>query len=250
VNIDHAARCEAYARRMAPHAAFAGPTAARIWGLPLPGPVERDPRLHVVVTGGKRAPRGEGVIGTRTSREIEIRTERGWRVVAPIEAWAGLAQVLSVDRLVEAGDRLLGLPEPYTDRAAIQAFLDGGGGRRGIVKLRAAFEWMRENAYSARETRTRMLLVRAGLGPSEPEPNGLIRLHDGGETRGDLVFRRERVVVEYEGEHHLTDPAQWAKDLVRYNDLALSGWLVIRLSKRMLDEEIVDRVAAALRSRD
>ena len=55
--------------------------------------------------------------------------------------------------------------------------------------------------------------------------------------------------MEYEGEHHLTDPVQWAKDLVRYNDLALSGWLVIRLSKHMSDGEIIARVAAALRTR-
>ncbi|MEI5583625.1 MULTISPECIES: hypothetical protein [unclassified Agromyces] len=56
-------------------------------------------------------------------------------------------------------------------------------------------------------------------------------------------------MVEYEGAHHLTDPVQWARDLERYDDLALSGWLVIRPSRKMRDDEIVGRVAAALRSR-
>lgn len=63
------------------------------------------------------------------------------------------------------------------------------------------------------------------------------------------MFRRERVVVEYEGEQHLIDAVQWAIDLQRYNDLALSGWLVIRLSKRMGDAEILARVRHALRLR-
>lgn len=247
--LDQATRCDAYAQLMPERLAFAGPTAARIWGLPLPLAIERDPRLHVVATDGGRAPRGAGIVGTRTRRKVETRIENGWRIVAPIEAWIGLASMLSVDQLVAAGDRLLGLPEPYATRAAIGGALERDHGRRGVVRLRHALDSMRENVYSARETRTRLVLVRAGVGSAEPEPNGTILLHHGGRTRGDLVFRQERVVVEYEGEHHLTDPVQWAKDLVRYNDLALSGWLVIRLSKHMSDGEIIARVAAALRTR-
>jgi hypothetical protein len=189
------------------------------------------------------------VAGHRTSRDVETTQLRGLRVVAPVDAWIGLAALISLDALVAAADRLLGLPSPLACRTDIESALDRYEGCRRAIVLRAASALIRDNVYSPRETRTRLLIMRAGLGCSEPEPNGVIELHHGGRTRGDLVFRRERLVVEYEGEQHLTDPVQWARDLERYNDLALSGWLVIRLSRKMRDDEIVARITLALRAR-
>jgi hypothetical protein len=242
-------RCHAYATRMPQHHAFSGPTAALLWGMPLPEEVRDDPRLHVTALDDDRAPRGRLVVGHRSSRRIETVMLRELHVVTPVEAWVGLSTVISLDALVAAGDRLLGLPAPLASRADVESGVARHEGRRGAARLRAATALVRENVYSPRETRTRLLIMRAGLGCSEPEPNGIIELHHGGRTRGDLVFRRECVVVEYEGEQHLTDPVQWAKDLERYNDLALSGWLVIRLSRKMRDDEILTRVALALRGR-
>lgn len=243
------ARCRAYAARMPRHHVFSGPTAALLWGIPLPATLESGSRLHVTALGDDRAPRGRLVAGRRTGREVATTWLRGLHVLTPVDAWLDLATMASLDALVAAGDRLLGLPAPLATRFEIEAGLTRYGGRRGAKRLRAAAAMLRADVYSARESRTRLLIMRAGLGCSEPEPNGIIELHHGGRTRGDLVFRRERLVVEYEGEHHLTDPVQWARDLERYNDLALSGWLVIRLSRRMRDDEIVARIAVGLRSR-
>lgn len=242
-------RCYAYATRMPAHHAFSGPTAALLWGIPLPAELRDDPRLHVTALDDDRAPRGRLVVGHRTSRRTETIMLRDLHVVSPVEAWVGVSTAISLDALVAAGDRLLGLPAPLADRAEIESGVARHEGRRGAKRLRAAAALLRENVYSPRETRTRLLIMRARLGCSEPEPNGIIELHHGGRTRGDLVFRRERIVVEYEGEHHLVDPVQWAKDLERYNDLALSGWLVIRLSRKMRDDEILARVALALSAR-
>jgi hypothetical protein len=242
------ARCRAYATRMPAQHAFTGPTAAQLWGLPLPMSMHEDPVLHVVDLGGRRAPRGRLVAGYRTSRSLESVTLHGVRVLSAAETWASLATTLTLDDLVAAGDRLLGLPVALATPAEIEEVVGDLGTLRGARRLREAAALIRPNVYSARETRTRLLITRANLGGSEPEPNGAIELHHGGVIRGDLVFRRERVVVEYEGEHHLTDPIQWARDLERYNDLALSGWLVIRLSRKMHDDQIVARVAAAFRS--
>lgn len=245
---DLESRCRAYASRMPRHHVFSGPTAAVLWGIPLPA-FAGVSRLHVTALHDGRAPRGRLVAGRRTGREVETTALRGLHVLAPVEVWLDLATMLSPDALVAAGDRLLGLPVPLASRPEIEAGLARYGSRRGATSLRHAVALLRDDVYSARETRTRLLIMRAGLGCSEPEPNGVIELHHGARTRGDLVFRRERLVVEYEGEHHLTDPVQWARDLERYNDLALSGWLVIRLSKRMRDEEIVARVALGLHAR-
>ena len=234
-------RCAAYAQRMPPTHAFCGATAAALWGLPLPLDLARDPRLHVLSLDGKRAPRGRGVVGHTSGGPVETRLLAGLRVVAPVDAWLGLGTLLTIDELVAAGDRLLGLPLALADADDLDEGLRRHAGQRGARSLRAARPLVRPHVYSARETRLRLLAVRAGF--PEPEPNGAIPLHTGRSTRGDLVFRAERVLLEYEGEHHLTDPVQWAKDLTRYNDLALSGWLVIRVSKHMRDADVL----AALR---
>ena len=242
-------RCRAYATRMPPTHAFTGPTAALLWALPIPIRLRDDPSLHVIDLAGRRAPRGRLVTGSRTSRPVDTTMLHGLRVLGPASTWASLAGMVSLDDLVAAGDRLLGLPVPLAEAADIDAVVEDWGARRGVRQLREAAALIRPDVFSPRETRTRLLIMRSGPPCSEPEPNGEITLHHGGRTRGDLVFRRESVVVEYEGEHHLTDPVQWARDLERYNDLALSGWLVIRLSRKMRDDEIVGRVAAALRYR-
>lgn len=40
--------------------------------------------------------------------------------------------------------------------------------------------------------------------------------------------------MEYEGEHHLTDPVQWGRDIERDDRLRGLGWTVLRFSKFQL----------------
>ncbi|WP_143231641.1 DUF559 domain-containing protein [Agromyces cerinus] len=166
-------------------------------------------------------------------------------MTSPADAWCELATTLSLDDLIAAGDRLLGLPRPLASLEQIDAAIVRHGRRRGATSLRAARAEMRANVYSRRETFVRLALVRAGL--PEPEPNAFIELRRGRRTRGDLVFRAYRVLVEYDGEQHLFDTAQWATDVARLNDLAEAGWRVIRITKQMSRAEIVARTERALR---
>lgn len=168
-------------------------------------------------------------------------------MTAPADAWCELADVLSLDDLIAAGERLLGLPRPLATTDQIDATIARHGRRRGATRLRLARAEMRANVYSRRETFVRLMLVRAGL--PEPEPNGLIVLRSGRRTRGDLVFRAYRVLVEYDGEQHLFDTAQWATDVSRLNDLAEADWRVIRITKQISRAEIVARTERALRDR-
>lgn len=240
-------RARAYARRMPPEHAFCGPTAAMLWGIPLPRALERDIRLHVIALDGGRAPRSRSVIGHTTTSDMHVRRHRGLSTVAPVPAWIGLSTLISLDDLVAAGDRLIGLPEPLATLAEIDCGLAAQVGRRGARALAVARRLIRADVFSARETALRLLVVRAGF--PEPEPNAPITLAKGRVIRGDLVFRDARVLLEYEGEHHRTDAAQWALDLERYNELALSGWLVIRISRRMSDHAVVAAVRRAFEAR-
>lgn len=75
-----------------------------------------------------------------------------------------------------------------------------------------------------------MCLVLAGL----PEPVCNVRI--GGAERAtarvDLALPEYGVVLEYEGDHHRSDRAQWEHDIRRYEDLTAAGFVVIRVTSR------------------
>jgi hypothetical protein len=82
------------------------------------------------------------------------------------------------------------------------------------------------------ETVLRLLIVRAGF--PEPEVNGPIYNEHGALiAHGDLVYRREKVVLEYEGSGHWT-PRQFVRDIQRLDDIMEDGWRVIRVDASLL----------------
>ena len=168
-------------------------------------------------------------------------------VLAPADSWCQLGSLLTIDELVQAGERLLGWPLPLCSFEELDAAIARFGSRRGAKKVRAARERMRAGSASPRETRLRELLIGAGL--PEPELNVTIPLIDGGSTPGDLVYAEYHVVVEYDGEQHREDPAQFGRDVDRLNALSLAGWVVVRIRKEMDDTTVIHLVTSALKSR-
>lgn len=96
--------------------------------------------------------------------------------------------------------------------------------RPGASQATAVLPWLRERAWSPKESELRAYVHAAGL--PKPEVNADVLALDG--TRlgiGDLWFPRWRVVAEYEGRQHAEDPLQFRKDIDRYagfrdNDVA------------------------------
>src|SRR5699024_1855798 len=108
-----------------------------------------------------------------------------------------------------------------------------------------AFELIRPGTDSPRETWLRLLLIRAGL----PEPRVNARISADGEIPerfGDLVYRRERVVVEYEGAHHSESRTSYLSDIRRFEQLA--DWRFVRVTQEDAADPdgIIRRVRAAL----
>ena len=54
-----------------------------------------------------------------------------------------------------------------------------------------------------------------------------------------------KIAVEYDGDHHRTDRAQFARDITRLEELADLGWTVIRVAAGTPTREILDRVRRA-----
>ena len=117
-------------------------------------------------------------------------------------------------------------------------------GVRGLVQLRDVVELMDGGAESPQETKTRLVLIEAGL----PKPHTQIRVHP---YRLDMGYDEFKVAVEYDGEQHWKDPAQHARDIDRLADLAALGWRIIRVSAEILryrPQVVIVRTCEALRA--
>ena len=91
-----------------------------------------------------------------------------------------------------------------------------GQGKQAASK---AILLVRQGAESRPETLLRLAIMDAGL--PEPEVNPDIRNASGRFVgRGDLVYQRWRVIVEYDGEQHRLSTKQFDRDVQRLENLS------------------------------
>lgn len=119
---------------------------------------------------------------------------------------------------------------------------------RGLRRLETALDLVDPGAQSPRETYVRLLLVEAGL--PRPQTQIAVRGGDGLPVAYlDLGWPEYMVAVEYDGDHHRTDRAQYVKDIRRLEMLERMGWLVIRVVTEDHPADILRRVRRALQAR-
>lgn len=127
--------------------------------------------------------------------------------------------------------------------ASVDALIGQHPGVRGLRQLRGVVALMDAGSESPQETRTRLVLVDAGL----PPPQTQIVVDD---WRVDMGWEEFKVGIEYDGVQHWTDPRQHQRDIDRLAELLARGWLIVRVSADMLRyhrDVIVSRTCAALR---
>lgn len=166
---------------------------------------------------------------------------RGVPLLSPARTFVDCGTLLSDRELVRVGDWMVhrGLASVPDLRAfTVMSHLDG------VRRARRAVERVREGVESPRETDLRLALVDRGL--PEPEVNTNIHADDGRFlARGDLVYRRQRVLVEYDGWHHERDAWQRQRDHLRREDLEAAGWTVIVVTSADMSD--LDAVARRVR---
>ena len=246
-------RCATYVPLLGPGQCFSHATAALIYGMPLPSRLIREPRLHVASTDDSERPRGRGIIGHELySEHVEIRLWRGLPTLSPADTWCYLAPTLAPDDLVAVGDFLVsGVPAdggrtpPFETHQSLEAAVRRHHGKRGIRSARLALPALRTGVDSRPETLMRLLIVQAGLpeplvNPGVPVDNGTAVLHP------DLAWPGWRIVLEYEGDGHRSDPRQFRADIRRRERFEAAGWRVIRVTA---DDLFVDTAAFLARVR-
>ncbi|HWR85674.1 MAG TPA: DUF559 domain-containing protein [Rhodoglobus sp.] len=232
-----------YAPRMLSGQFFTGVTAAALHGLP----VDRDTDVEVGVAPPRTPPRARGVRG-RQLGGIPLVLVRGLPVAEPVAAWLTCAH-LPLDELVVMGDALVRRKRPL----ATLEQLDRAGRRyrgRHARRILRALALIRPRTDSPRETRLRLLIIRAGL--PEPDVNAPIRdAHGRFLGFADLSYAEVRLIIEYEGEHHFAHPDQIRHDIDRIAAFERAGWRVIRAHRDHLREPstLLADIRAALSAR-
>jgi hypothetical protein len=211
--------------------AFSHLTAARLLGLPLPRRWAPTEPLDVMNITAAAKIRRAGCVGHRGLESRQTLQRKGLRIVSPADTWCDLAATgaMDLDELIIVGDAVVhyrrGIPLPQLAQAVSRR-----RGGRGSKLLAQALPQLRPRNNSPMETRARLLFLRGGL--PEPELNVVINDQSSGQwlADSDFVWRQQRVVAEFDGDHHRTDRQQWQNDVARRENLQDDGWAFVQLT--------------------
>ena len=191
-------------------------------------PILRVPHLHIRIQG-PRLSAGQNVTIHRMVPGATV----AWHGLVLSSLWEvllELALTLDHDEVVIAIDHLVGPAggRPGVDLARVRKEVAEFAGRRGHRALLAAVDDAREGVESPGETRTRLLLIRAGF--PEPTCNLPVRDPDSGQLRRiDAAYDRWRIGIEYDGDVH-RGRGEWRNEHARRDSLESIGWTLRRLT--------------------
>lgn len=224
-----------------------GPSALQVMGVALPESVEDWENCHILIPPGVSRPQQQRLIAHRCPTDPEVRHQvAGFPLLDPVEHWTQLRDA-SLDALVEVGDGLVRRSNPWTTMDHIESTLDRLRGRHGVRQARRASRHVRPGTDSLYETRTRLLVVRAGL--PEPVVNCLVYCPASGRTfHLDMGYPNEKVGLEFDGAVHVGNRRQMDIDANRRRLLQDAGWMIITITAAQLMDpaSIVRSVESAL----
>lgn len=195
-------------------------TALRLHGVDL----EPDGPLRFVSDHPHQVRRPEVVV-RRTAVSPASVEVHAIRALSPSDAFVSAARDLDLVSLVAAGDWLVRL-EQVSPADLVRAAAGASG--RGSRAARRAAGLVRERVDSVQETRLRLAIALAGL--PEPDVNLVVWARGRPVGRVDLLLWAYRTVIEYEGDQHRTDRAQWNRDIRRQEQIVRDGSRLVRVT--------------------
>jgi very-short-patch-repair endonuclease len=195
------------------------------------------------------------VVGDRSRRRPRLEVHRAADLCHADRTRVGRLPCSAVARTVidlspGLDDREL---EPLLDRAlrsvtrtAMLSALARAHGRPGTGRVRALLDPARPSAdaWSKAEQRLLSLIRSSGL----PQPECNVPLGNSGRIP-DLLWRTERVIVEYDSWEFHSGPASFHGDRERHNELTARGYQVLHVTWRVLrdrPEQVLVWIARAL----
>ncbi len=173
----------------------------------------------------------------------EFQRIRGIRVTTPARTAFDLAGRYPLGKAVAAIDALARATRLNPADAELMAARHNG--HRNIKRVRRALALVDPGAESPQETWLRLLVIAAGY----PPPRTQIPVCGPyGELVGilDMGWEERKLALEYEGEHHRTNPRVFNNDITRHETMTTDlGWIVIRVTAEDTQGGILRRLGAA-----
>ncbi|MDP2712775.1 MAG: DUF559 domain-containing protein [Solirubrobacteraceae bacterium] len=192
--------------------------------------------------------RGRGIPGIRAHRcridPRDIWTRGNVRVTSPARTILDLAATMAAHdlrRLVRQAQA-----ERHVNVRALLEILSRSRGHRGAAKLRALIVDGPTPTRSVLEDHALELILHAGI--ERPEVNPKLSL-DGRSIEPDLLWRRQRLVVECDGRRWHGDPLAQRSDAARQAILEAHGHRVLRITWEQVvnhPQQTLARIRAAL----
>lgn len=186
------------------------------------------------------------VVRRETLSEGEIITVRGLRATSPVRTAFDLGRHLTRDMAVTRLDALMNAKPFAVEDVELIAKVHPG--RRWLTRLNSALPLVDGGAESPKETWLRLLFVDAGL--PTPTTQFVVRTESGRYVRRiDMVWEKFKVGAEYDGQQHLTERAQYAKDVWANRELRRLDWHLVHVIKEDRGRDVVADARAALKAR-
>lgn len=223
-----------------------GPTALQALSVALPHSIEDWQHVHLLIPNGRERPKRDGVIAHRTQHPVKPwRMFSGVPVLHPVDHWLQLPGA-TLDEMVQIGDGFLRRQQPLLSLADVETRLAQLAGTHRLPLARQAMKDVRPNTDSLYETKTRLVLVRAGL--PVPEVNHPVWCPSADITyHVDMGYPDSKIGVEYDGLVHVQNGQQMEIDADRRRNLQDAGWLIITVTASQLHhpENIIRSVETA-----
>jgi very-short-patch-repair endonuclease len=210
-----------------PTAVLSHQAAARLHGLRLPGHSEA---LHVIVTDSDRCRPGIHIHTTAALHPRERHRVQGLPATSIARTLVDLASLFRARQLAPLVDQAL----RKTSRAQLRQAVNRHSHRPGTPRLKALLDPARPSAdtWSKAEAKLLAAIRRAHL--PTPEANVAV-----GGYVADLLWREQRVIVEYDSEEYHSGPGVFHSDRTRHNDLSAgTQHEVLHVTKEHVNREI------------
>jgi hypothetical protein len=220
--VDHLTLCQAAALLLPAGAALSHRSAAMLYGANI---LARDQPVEATAAAGLRSQPGLRVARSRLD-QTDLLRRGGLPVTSPLRTAFDLARSLDRTAAVVGVDALLFRRVIKHD--TLRAYIAGRSRWPGVRAATAALDLARVDVESPMETRLRLAIVHGGL----PEPivqYDVLDRHGQFVARLDLAYPKQRVGLEYDGDHH-RERTTFQRDAVRLNRLRLLDWTVLRFT--------------------
>jgi very-short-patch-repair endonuclease len=210
-----------------PTAVLSHHAAARLHGLRLPA---QDPTVHVTVTDSDRSHPGIRIHTAKTLHPRDHHRLQGLPVTSIAQTLVDLGPLYSTRQLAPLVDQAL----RRTSRGRLIETLGRHPHRPGTPRLRRLLDPARPSADTWSKAEARLLagIRRAGL--PTPEANVVVAGYV-----ADLLWREQRVIVEYDSEHYHSGPGVFHSDRSRHNDLsAAARHQVLHVTEQHINREL------------